>query len=167
MNHARGAAVLLLLSAAVGCTSEEAATPERAASSPPAAVSRTSPDPLPTATVAVPDLDDPAGTYGPARGSAVFGYAAGGRDLPVSVSFECQGTGTLQVRIPVLRAAFPVECDRNELVAKGGDFAVSTSHLAGTVQVTAPSGVIWAGSVARAEPEKEPSIWQRGPGEGS
>ncbi|MFC7512947.1 hypothetical protein ACFQV4_33770 [Streptomyces thermocarboxydus] len=75
MNHARGAAVLLLLSAAVGCTSEEAATPERAASSPPAAVSRTSPDPLPTATVAVPDLDDPAGD-GPARGSAVFGYAA-------------------------------------------------------------------------------------------
>ncbi|MEV5364657.1 hypothetical protein AB0L12_18100 [Streptomyces cellulosae] len=166
MNHARGAAVLLLLSAAVGCASEEA-TAEPPAPSPPAVASSTRPGPLPTATVSVPEFGNPVGTYGPARGSAVFDYAAGGRDLPVSVSFECQGTGTLQVRIPVLRAAFPVECDRGELIAKGGEFAVSTSHLAGTVHVSAPPGVTWAGAVGRAEPEKEPSIWQRGPGEGS
>ncbi|MFF5340921.1 hypothetical protein ACFY4H_09430 [Streptomyces althioticus] len=167
MKLARGVAVLLLLSAAVGCTSEEAATPERAASSSPAAVSPSSPDPLPTATVTVPDFGDPVGAYGPARGSAAFSYAAGGRDLPVSVSFECQGTGTLQVRIPVLGAAFPVECGRSQVGSYGGEFAVSTSHLAGTVHVTAPPGVTWAGAVGRADPAEDPSTWQRGPGEGS
>ncbi|MFI0504904.1 hypothetical protein ACH3WN_19010 [Streptomyces albogriseolus] len=166
MNHARGAAVLLLLSAAVGCTSE-ADAPERPASSPPATTAGVSPDPLPTDTVAPPQLGSQAGTYGPARGDAAFRYAAGTRDVPLSFSFECQGTGTLQVRIPVLRADFPVECDRGELVAKGADFDVPAAHLAGTVHVTAPPGVTWAGAVGRGEPEEEPSVRQRGPGEGS
>ncbi len=166
MNHARSAAVLLLLSAAVGCTSE-AATPDPPASSPPATTAGVSPDPLPGDTVAPPQLDSQADTYGPARGNAVFRYAAGTRDVPLSFSFECQGTGTLQVRIPVLRADFPVECDRGELVAKGADFAVPAARLAGTVHVTAPPGVTWAAAVGRGEPEEEPSVGQRGPGEGS
>ncbi|MGA5346549.1 hypothetical protein ACPCSQ_12775 [Streptomyces griseoincarnatus] len=166
MNHARGAAVLLLLTAAVGCTSE-AATPEPPASSPPATTAGAGPDPLPSDTVAPPRLDSQAGRYGPARGSAVFSYAAGVRDVPLRFSFQCQGSGSLKVRIPVLHANFPMRCDRGELPERGVDFAVPAARLAGTVHVTAPPGVTWAGAVGRSEPEEEPSIWQRGPGEGS
>lgn len=174
MNHARGAAVLLLLTAAVGCTSE-AATPEPPASSPPASsppaasTAGVSPDPLPSYTVAPPRVDSQAGTYGPARDSAVFNYdAAGAREDSIRFSFQCQGSGTLKVRIPVLHANFPVQCDRGDLPERGVDFAVPAARLAGTVHVTAPPGVTWAGSVGRGEAEEEdPSIWQRGPGEGS
>ncbi|MGY1396012.1 hypothetical protein ACW69H_01220 [Streptomyces sp. SS10] len=166
MNHARSAAVLLLLTAAVGCTSE-AATPEPPASSPPATTTGVSPDPLPSDTVTPPRLDSQAGRYGPARGSAVFSYAAGVRDAPLRFSFQCQGSGTLKVRIPVLRANFPIQCDRGELPERGVDFAVPAARLAGTVHVTAPPGVTWAGAVGRGEPEEEPSIRRRGPGEGS
>ncbi|MEV5179585.1 hypothetical protein AB0K88_07390 [Streptomyces werraensis] len=166
MNHARSAALLLLLPAAVGCTSQTD-TAEPPASSPPAVASGTSPDPLPTATVAPPQLGSPAGTYGPVRGNAVFSYAAGVRDLPVGFSFECQGAGTLHVRVPVLRAAFTVECDRGEPLVKGADFAVQAARLAGTVHVTAPPGVTWAAAVGRGEPGEDPAIRQQGPGEGS
>ncbi|MEU0580518.1 hypothetical protein ABZ465_25175 [Streptomyces griseoincarnatus] len=166
MNHARSAAVLLLLTTAVGCTSE-AATPEPPAPSPPATTAGVSPDPLPSDTVAPPQLDSQAGRYGPARGSAVFSYAAGVRDVPLRLSFRCQGSGTLKVRVPVLHANFPIQCDRGELPERGVDFVVPAARLAGTVHVTAPPGVTWAGAVGRGEPEEEPSIRQRGPGEGS
>ncbi|MBM4828752.1 MULTISPECIES: hypothetical protein [Actinomycetes] len=169
MSHARGAAVLLLLTAAVGCTSE-AAAPEPPASSPPAsATAGVSPDPLPSDTVAPPRVDGRADAYGPARDSAVFSYdAAGAREDSIRFSFRCQGSGTLKVRVPVLHANFPVQCDRGDLPERGVDFAVPAARLAGTVHVTAPPGVTWAGSVGRGEAEEEdPSIWQRGPGEGS
>ncbi|MEY9814230.1 hypothetical protein [Streptomyces albogriseolus] len=174
MNHARSATLLLLLSAAVGCTSE-ADAPERPASSPPASspaatTAGVSPDPLPSDTVAPPRLDSQAGTYGPARGSAVFSYdAAGSRDAYISFAFHCQGSGTLKVRVPVLHANFPIQCDRGQLPERGVDFAVPAARLAGTVHVTAPPGVTWAGAVGRGGPEEEEetSIWERGPGEES
>ncbi|CAL9309843.1 hypothetical protein SUDANB148_04565 [Streptomyces sp. SudanB148_2056] len=166
MNHARSAAVLLLLTAAVGCTSQ-AAAPEPVASSPPATSAGVSPDPLPSDTVTPPRLDSQAGRYGPARGSAVFSYAAGVRDVPLRFSFQCQGSGSLKVRIPVLHANFPIQCDRGDLPERGVDFAVPAARLAGTVHVTAPPGVTWAGAVGRSDPEEEPSIRRRGPGEGA
>ncbi|MEU0912235.1 hypothetical protein [Streptomyces althioticus] len=172
MIHARSAAVLLLLTAVVGCTSE-AATPGPPATSPPAsspaATTGISPDPLPSDTVAPPQVDRRAGTYGPAHGSAVFSYdAAGAREVSLRFSFQCQGAGTLKVRVPVLHANFPIQCDRGQLPERGVDFVVPAARLAGTVHVTAPPGVTWAGSVGRGEAEEEdPSIWQRGPGEGS
>ncbi|MFH8764925.1 hypothetical protein [Streptomyces althioticus] len=119
--------------------------------------------------MAPPRVDGQAGTYGPARDSAVFSYdAAGAREDSIRFSFQCQGSGTLKVRVPVLHANFPIQCDRGDLPERGVDFAVPAARLAGTVHVTAPPGVTWAGSVGRGEAEEEdPSIWQRGPGEGS
>ncbi|MET8897709.1 hypothetical protein [Streptomyces albogriseolus] len=162
MSHARSTAVLLLLAAAVGCTSE-AGAPERPAPSPrspspPAATAGRSPAPRPSAPVAPPQLDSTAGAHGPARGNAAFRYTAGARGEALTVTVSCQGSGTLRIRIPVLRAAFPVECGIGEADATGADFDLPAAHRAGTVHVTAPPGVTWAATVGRGESAEPPPL---------
>lgn len=157
MNHARSAAVLVLLAAAVGCTSE-ADAPERPASSPTATTAGSSPAPRQSTPVTPPQLGSTAGAHGPARGNAAFRYAAGARGEALTVAVSCQGDGTLRIRIPVLGAAFPVECGTGESDATGAGFDLPAAHRAGTVHVTAPPGVTWAVAVGRGESAETPPV---------
>ncbi|MEV0963725.1 hypothetical protein AB0J25_14235 [Streptomyces sp. NPDC049910] len=148
----------LMLLAAVGCTSGNGAGGDAAPATP---ATSSTPTARQTAGVTPPALDaglgeSTAGQHGATRGNAGFSYEAGPRHKALVVAVSCQGAGTLKVRLPVLRAEFPLECSAGEPAVTYNQLAMHAAHKAGTVEVTAPSGVTWAVTVGRgdiAEPD--------------
>ncbi|MEW1605034.1 hypothetical protein AB0450_29945, partial [Streptomyces sp. NPDC093808] len=110
-----------------------------------------------SAPVTPPALDGgTAGAHGPAHGNAAFSYAPGARGEVLTVAVSCRGAGTVQVRIPVLHAGFPVACGAGKPAVTSHALALPAAHRAGTVRVTAPSGVTWAVTVGRDGPAEIP-----------
>ncbi|WPP31893.1 hypothetical protein [Streptomyces sp. CL7] len=106
-----------------------------------------------------PQLGSTADAHGPARGNAAFRYAPGARGgEALTVAVSRQSDGTLRIRIPVLGAAFPVECGTGESDATGAGFDLPAAHRAETVHVTTPPGVTWAVAVGRGESAETPPV---------
>ncbi|MBT3162033.1 hypothetical protein HTV80_02760 [Streptomyces sp. Vc74B-19] len=156
MTHARSACVLILL-AAVGCTSTNGTDEKPEPPKPAAAVSPAARQPAP---VTPPPLDagsgeSTAGQHGPARGNAVFPYTAGTRGKALTVAVSCRGRGGVEVRLPVPHADFRLACGSGDSAVTYHQLALPAAHRAGSVRVTAPSGITWAVTVGRSDPAAE------------
>ncbi|MEU0289698.1 hypothetical protein [Streptomyces sp. NPDC006147] len=156
MTHARSACVLILL-AVIGCTSTNGADEKPDLPTPAAAGSPAARQPAP---VTPPPLDagdgeSTAGRYGPAQGSAGFSYSAGTRGKALTVAVSCRGRGGVEVRLPVPHADFRLACASGEPAVTYHQLALPAAHRAGSVRVTAPSGVTWAVTVGRSDPAGE------------
>ena len=88
------------------------------------------------------------------RGSAHLEFRAArkGEGGALTVTVSCEGKGTIEVVLRPMGNSFPMECLDDEVTSISNEFAVDDAERAGTVSVTATSGVQWSLSMGRGEP---------------
>ncbi|WP_060884320.1 hypothetical protein [Streptomyces caniscabiei] len=91
------------------------------------------------------------------RGSAHLEFRAArkGEGGALSVTVSCEGKGTIEVVLRPMGSSFPMECLDDEVTSISNEFAVDDAERAGTVSVTATSGVQWSLSMGRGEPTEQ------------
>ncbi|WP_086805126.1 hypothetical protein [Streptomyces caniscabiei] len=91
------------------------------------------------------------------RGSAHLEFRAARKDEggALSVTVSCEGKGTIEVVLRPMGNSFPMECLDDEVTSISNEFAVDDAERAGTVSVTATSGVQWSLSMGRGEPTEQ------------
>ncbi|MFD9037450.1 hypothetical protein ACFVZA_39355 [Streptomyces bottropensis] len=93
------------------------------------------------------------GTRGNA--SMEFGKARQGDGDTMSVGVECEGKGRIEVTLRPLHTSFSMECREGEVTGEYNQLTQDAADRAGTVSVTAPSGVRWSLSIGRGEPAEQ------------
>lgn len=83
--------------------------------------------------------------------SLEFGKAKKGDGEALAISVSCEGKGRIEVVLRPMDASFPMDCLEGEVTRIHNRFAVDGADRAGTVSVTAASGVRWSLSVGRGE----------------
>ncbi|MFI9624744.1 hypothetical protein [Streptomyces sp. NPDC052042] len=68
---------------------------------------------------------------------------------PLSVLVNCQGEGTLTVRVQPMGLSFPLECVDHEVNSTYNELRLKRAREHGTVTVTAPSTVRWAMTIGQ------------------
>ncbi|MCX5340777.1 hypothetical protein [Streptomyces atratus] len=77
----------------------------------------------------------------------------GNAELPLSkeigigslaIQVNCQGKGTLHVTVEPVGLSFPLECVNKEVSSTYNEIQLKRARSEGSVQVTAPSTVLWA-----------------------
>lgn len=84
-----------------------------------------------------------------------FGKAEKGEGKALTVAVNCEGKGTIEVVLRPMDASFPMDCLDGEVTSIGNQFAIDDAERAGTVSVTATSGVRWSLSIGRGEPAEQ------------
>lgn len=84
-----------------------------------------------------------------------FAKARKGEGNALTVAVSCEGKGTIEVRLRPGGISFPMDCLDNEVTTIENQFTGDDSNRAGTVSVTAPSGVRWSLSLGRGEPTEQ------------
>jgi hypothetical protein len=81
-----------------------------------------------------------------------FGKAEKDEGKALTVAVNCEGKGTIEVVLRPMDSSFPMDCLDGEVTSIGNQFAIDDAERAGTVSVTATSGVHWSLSIGRGEP---------------
>ncbi|WP_406410137.1 hypothetical protein OG923_16520 [Streptomyces halstedii] len=62
----------------------------------------------------------------------------------LAVQVNCQGEGTLHVTVKPVGLSFPLECVDEEVSSTYNEIRLKRARSEGSIQVTAPSAVLWA-----------------------
>ncbi|QFQ98186.1 hypothetical protein F9278_20480 [Streptomyces phaeolivaceus] len=84
-----------------------------------------------------------------------FDAARKGDGKTLSVAVSCEGEGTIEVALRPLAASFPMDCLDGEVTSINNEFTMDGTERAGTVSVTASTGVQWSLSIGRGEPSEQ------------
>ncbi|UUU22921.1 hypothetical protein [Streptomyces sp. DSM 40750] len=87
--------------------------------------------------------------------SLEFGKARKGDGEALAITVSCEGKGRIEVVLRPTDASFFMDCLEGEVTSIHNRFAVDGADRAGTVSVTAASGVRWSLSVGRGEPAEQ------------